>query len=322
MAQSGGDRSFNFIDVAQCPRVTGLGGSNITLSDADGNMFLSNPGLLSEGSHGQASFNHYFYYSGVRFNSFSYVHTIEKTGTWGLGVQQAGYGNLESFDPSGNSLGTVQAGEYAIVLGNAHRAGNFIMGGNLKFAFSNIASYRASAFMADIGGVFKHPSQDLTLGLVIHNLGFIMHDYTETSSSRVPFDVRAGITFKPEHMPFRFSITFQHLTQGNILYDNSLLYANQDKPSGFDKIFSHIVIGSELILNKNLSFFGGFNHLIRKELSLQQVSGGAGFSYGLMIKIKAFSLSYAGAFYHVAGGTHHLGLSVNTSTFYKRKKVN
>jgi hypothetical protein len=150
----------------------------------------------------------------------------------------------------------------------------------------------------------------------------VLNDYTETSRSTVPFDVRTGISYKPAHMPFRFSCTIRKLTQGNIVYYNSQLSGNQDKPGSFDRVFSHIVLGAELVINRNLSFFGGYNHLIRKELSLHEVSGGAGFSYGLLLSIKAFSLSYAGAHYHVTGGTNHLGLSVNISSLYKKKKIN
>jgi hypothetical protein len=319
-AQSAGNHSFYFIDVSPSPRITGLGGVNVTLSD--GNMFLENPALLDGDMSGQASFNHYFYYAGIQYNTFNYVQQFDKTGTWGIGFQQAGYGPIESYDASGNSMGEFKAGEYSVTIGNSHKAGNFTVGGDLKIAFSNIGSYRASALMTDIGIVFRHPTEDLSAGLTIRNLGFVMNDYSESSGSTLPFDIRTGISYKPAHMPFRFSCTLQKLTETNIIYYNDQLPANQDKPGNFDKVFSHVVLGTELVINKNLSFFGGYNHLIRKELSLQEVSGGAGFSYGLLISIKAFSLSYAGAHYHVAGGTNHLGLSVNVSSLYKRKKLN
>jgi hypothetical protein len=321
-AQSGDSRSFTFVDVPQSPRVTGLGGVNITLSDGDGNMLISNPALMVENSTGQVSFNHYFYYSGISFNSFTYIHDFGKTGNWGIGLQQAAYGKFDSYDASGNPLGQTQAGEYAVVIGNAHKAGNFILGADLKFVFSNIASYRATVLLGDIGGIFKHPSQDLTIGLLIHNPGFVISDFTTSSSSSIPFDVRTGITYKPMHMPFRFSMTIQNLTSGNLPYYDDHGSTLNEAPGNFDKIFSHIVLGMELVINKNLIINGGYNHLIRQELRLQEVSGGAGFSYGILVRVKAFSFSYAGAFYHVAGNTNHLGLSVNLSSLYNRKKLN
>ncbi len=318
-AQSGEDHSFSFIDVPQSPRVTGMGGVNVSLTDV--NMFMSNPGALDSSLSSQVSINHYFYYADIQYNSVALVQQFGKTGTWGLGLQQAGYGSIDTYDQSGNSTGESQAGEYAIILGKGIKKGNFTIGANLKFASSDIASYRASAIMTDLGIIFKHPKEDLSIGFTIHNLGWVIRDYTESSNSTLPFDVRAGISYKPIHMPFRFSMTLQHLTQGNIIYDNSQLYSNQAEAGKFDKVFSHVVLATELVLNKNLSFFGGYNHLIRKELSLQQVSGGAGFSYGLLLSIKAFSLSYAAAFYHVTGGTHHVGLSVNLTSLYKRIKI-
>jgi hypothetical protein len=195
------------------------------------------------------------------------------------------------------------------------------MGGNLKFVYSDIASYRASALMIDIGGAFRHPVRDLTLGLVIRNLGFVMQDYSGTAVSSVPFDLRAGISFKPEHMPFRFSFTGRKLTNFKIPYDREANGTGDASPGTFDRVFSHVVIGTELVLNRNLSIMGGYNHLIRKELRLGQVSGGAGFSYGLLLRIKSFSLVYSGAAYHVAGISHHLGISVNFSSLYHRKTL-
>jgi len=59
--------------------------------------------------------------------------------------------------------------------------------------------------------------------------------------------------------------------------------------------------------------------LIRQELRLQETSGGAGFSYGLLVKIKAFEMAYSRALYHVAGGTNYITLTSDLSKFIIKK---
>ena len=125
----------------------------------------------------------------------------------------------------------------------------------------------------------------------------------------------------------RLSLTAHHLYQFDVVYldpnTEGQLDANgnevkEEKKLG-DKIARHFVVGTEFIFSKNFHARAGYNHLRRKELRLDSNSGGAGFSLGLMLRVRAFELNYGSAFFHPSGGSHYITLSTDTGTFLKRR---
>ena len=319
-AQIGGQKAYDYLNLPTSAVVTGLGGVNITNPISDVNMFLSNPALLNEELAGKVSLNYHDYYAGVNFTSLAYADEIGKAGMWSGAVQYLSYGEFDAYDPAGASLGTFAANEFAVSVGHNHSIDHFSIGANMKFASSNIGSFNSSALLFDVGGLFRHPNGNFTAGLTFKNVGFVLKEYNDDSDSELPLDVQAGITFKPKHMPFRLSITGRQLNSGDITFfdPNGNISPNAEEPETFDKVFRHIVIGPELLLSKNVNIRFGYNHLVRKELRLEQTSGGAGFSFGLMFRIKAFEFNWSKAYYHVAGGTNFLTLTYDLNNVVKR----
>ena len=318
-AQIGGRSSFQFLHVPVDTRLTALGGINVALSDWDVNQFFSNPAALNVEMNSQISFRHAFFYAGIHYNNLAYAHEVGNTGTWGFGVKHVNYGHIEAYDPAGNSIGEVRSGEVAIITGNAQQVGNFRIGINFKLLFSNIAGYHATALLFDIGGMYVHPSADFRVGMNICNAGIVLNDYENSSESTVPFDLQIAASYKPEHMPVRFSVSAYNLYKGDLLYYN-LGNGMDDQPTTFEKVFSHFNFGTEILVSKNVHLRAGYNYLIRRQLKLEQKTGGAGFSYGIMIKVKQFEFSYSRAIYHAAGGINTAGLSVAMDSLYHKKK--
>jgi hypothetical protein len=56
-------------------------------------------------------------------------------------------------------------------------------------------------------------------------------------------------------------------------------------------------------------------------LRLTETASGAGFTYGLMIRIKTIELSYTYFQYHAAGANNQIGLTVDLNNIVKRKKI-
>lgn len=323
-AQVGGQRSFDFLNIPGDARTAALGGTNVTLAGNDVNGFAQNPALLDSTMHNHLSLSYLNYLGGVNFSNLSYARTLEKYGTWGVNLKYIDYGDIISYDPSGFELGTFNSNEFVLAIAHSRETGVFSLGGSLKFALSDIASFKANALLVDLGGTFKHPEKDLTIGLVIKNLGVILKDYDELSQSDLPFDVQLGIGFKPTHMPFRFSATAYHLYQADIaFFDPQGNINNQEdsEPGVADKIFRHLVFAAEFVPSKNFNLRVGYNHLMRRELRLEGVSGGAGFSFGVMFRVKAFEFAYSKALYHVAGSTNHLTLTSNFNSLIRKKQT-
>jgi hypothetical protein len=241
----------------------------------------------------------------------SYAHDFKKAGIIGIGIQHLGYGTIQGYDATGMETEKYNAGETALMITRSSKAGNFRVGATLKGIFSNVAGYSANALAVDIGGVYVHPEKDFTVGMVIKNLGFLLTDYSGTSHSTLPFDVQFGTTFKPEHMPLRFTITTYNLSRWNVAYHDPA--GSLSESSGIGKLLSHFNFGAEILFHRNFNFLAGYNVLVHKELKLEAAGGGAGVSLGIAARVRAFEFIVSRSSY-VAGSA---GYSFTVLTNFK-----
>lgn len=328
MAQVGGSASYDFLNLANSARVSASGGYNVSYYGQDVNQFINNPALLNSEMSQVASISLSPYYADITRSNLAYAQDFGNTGTWGIGLSYVGYGDLDRTDATGASDGTFSASDFAATITKSHRIDNYSIGAGLKLISSQYAGFGSTAMALDIGGAFIHPENDMTVGLAIRNIGFSMSEYVDGSELDLPFDVQAGITFKPEKMPVRFTVTAHHLHQWDIAYDDPNKKLRQDangdpveeKISTTDKVARHLSGGLELLLGKHLSFRAGYNHLVRREMALEDRSGLTGFSLGGWIKINAFDFGLSRAYQYVGGGTTTLTLTADLNRFIKRKE--
>jgi hypothetical protein len=184
---------------------------------------------------------------------------------------------------------------------------------SVKYAGAFIAGYSASALLFDLGGMFIHPEQDFKIGIAINNVGFGLKEYTNDSDFAMPLDVQIGSSFKPEHMPLRFSLTLHNLNKYKILKEGE----GENVAVG-KQLFSHVVVGAEIIINKNLNLRAGYNYLRRQELK-DEKAGAAGLSLGAMIRIKGFEVAYGRGFFNKAGAQNCFTLIADLNSFLKNK---
>lgn len=317
-AQMGGRSSFEFLSLPTHARLGAMGGVNVSHADRDPNFFFSNPALVSDSLSGWASAGYLFYVADVGQATFAYTHTFEKLGTFSFGVQHVNYGDIEGFDETGISLGNFRSGETALVISKSHQISAFRLGINLKGVFSNLAGYRSSALLFDVGGLFIHPEQDLTVGLTIRNVGFVLQQYTSTENSTLPFDVQAGVTFKPEHMPVRFSFTAHKLTQPGKVYNDP---NDEEQLKTLNKVLGHINFGAEILVHRNINVLAGYNFLRQYELRTDGGGGGSGFSFGIAAKIRAFDLVISQSRYSVGNANYAVTLCADLNNMILKKKT-
>jgi hypothetical protein len=315
LAQVGGRKSFEFLNVPGYARLAGLGGVNVSLADRDINFFHSNPSLAGDTLAGMGSASYQFYVADVGQVTFSYAHDFKAMGLLAFGIQHLDYGTIKSYDDTGAEIGDFKSGETVIVIGKSHFVSHFRVGANLKFAFSNLAGYRASAAMIDLGGVFIHPREELRVGLTIKNLGVMLSDYGADQSS-LPFDVQLGATFKPEHMPLRFSLTAYNLARKSVTYYDPA--GGKDEPGGLDKVLRRFNFGAEVLIHRNVNILIGYNYLVHQELKLEEAGGGAGLSFGFSARIKSFEFVMSRSGYVVGNAGYGFTLSKNIDSMLKR----
>lgn len=324
-AQVGGLYSYSFLDLAENARVAALGGHLISAYDSlDVNTGTYNPANLQASHKNMLSANILPMKGGITKSGIVYAFEAPKLGLLNVSLQHIGYGEIVSTDLLGNEIGTINPQEFAISVAKSYVQGPFSLGASLGFASSRFGEFGSSAVFLDLGGTFVHPTKDLNISLLMDNVGVVLSRYTPNSSVRVPFDVSAAISYKPEHMPVKFHLTAHNLQKGDIQYldpsrsfdiDNN---GNRipDEKSFSEQVFRHINVGTELMFFKNLHFRVGYNHLRRKELKTE-TRGGSGFSFGGMLRTKRFTLEFARAYYFAGSGSSVISLSTNFNHFKK-----
>jgi hypothetical protein len=316
--QAYGQQGFRFLELPASPHALALGGAVVSGMPAAG-LWQQNPALLDSSLSGQLMLSHQWLYAGLRHSGMNYAHQFKKAGTWGLGLQYLDYGQMQGYDASGMATGTFTATDYVVQLSHARSWEAYRAGASLKWASSGIAAYRADALLLDAGGAFQHPGRELVAAFAVRNLGLLRRSYTDLQKTTMPLELRLGITFKPQFMPFRFSVTAHQLQQPGPGSGDPLAPVNKEEPALVDNIMRHFAAGTELLLSKNLNLRAGYNHLRRRELRLENAAGMSGFSLGLMLKIRGLQFDYTQAWYHMAGGSSQLGLIVETNRIFKNK---
>ncbi len=317
-AQMDGSGSFLFLDVPVSVMLTGIGGVNVSRTDADVNLLTSNPALISDALDGHLSLNYVIYPGDIKISNVSYTQSIANTGNWSANLVYFDYGEINSYDDTGESTGTFSADEYALTISKSHQIDNYRLAVNVKYAASTIAGYTASSLLFDLGGVFIHPEKDFSAGLVIKNAGFVLNNFTETDNIALPFNVQVGTSFKPEHMPVRFSFSMYDLTDWANTTEQSAP-VDYESPTAVDRFFRHTIFGMEVLTGKHLRLLAGYDHKKGKELKLVNVSGGAGISYGLMVSVKSFEFGFSRATYHVAGASNTFTLTSDLKNLIMKK---
>lgn len=326
-AQVGGQRGFTFLELPANAKLAALGGVNVSSFGHDVNMVTPNPALLNPEMDRQLSLSYVGYLADISQSNLAYAFNHKKLGRWAVGLNYLNYGDFVQRDATGLEEGNFSVNDYTLSLSHARQQDAFTFGGTAKVAVSSIAGNKAVGLLADIGGVFRHPEQDLTVGLVFKNVGYQVKPFDDGERTAMPFDAQLGASYKPEHMPVRLSLTAHHLYQFDVVYldpdaagrlDENGNEIKEEKSFG-DKVARHFVAGAEFIFSQNFQLRAGYNHLRGKELRLENKGGGAGFSLGAMLRVRAFELSYGGAFYHPSGASHHITIGTNTGAFLKKK---
>lgn len=307
---------FNFLRVPAHARVAALGGVNVSLADRDVNFFHNNPALAGDTLNGFASAGYQFYVGDVGNALLTYAHDYRHAGQIIAGVQHTNYGSFQGFDESGVETTEFDAGETAVLVGRTHQIGNFRLGASLKGVFSNIAGYRATAVLMDVGGIFQHPNEELTVGLLLKNMGVVLSDYTKTDEGTAPFDVQAGVTFKPEHMPLRFSFTGYQLIRSDLLPIDG---ATEDRPSGVKKVLSHVNFGAEILLHRNVEVLAGYNYLLHQSLKTESGGSGAGICFGFSLLVKPVEFVFSRNSYTVGNAGYSFTLSTNMDQLLRKQ---
>ena len=312
VGQVAGRNGFDFVNNPINPLGSMTGTGMISHYDGDALMASYNPATIGFLEAGVMSGSRQFYYADMKGNHISSIFNLPKLGKTSLGLESKDFGDFVMRDISGQEEGMFKVQDITIRVSNAHRVGPITMGVSAKYLASSISNYKSEALVADIGGVFKVPDREIAFGLVVRNLGGVISSYT-SRKTELPIKVNAGATFKPQHMPIRFTIN----------YSDVFGQVSSEEADGILETagnwLKHLSTGLELMLSKSFQFRYGYNHGIRTELRNESRTGMTGMAWGFVIKTRKFDFDFSRSYLHLVGGSTMIGLTSNLMDIFKKR---
>lgn len=328
IAQIGGNAVFALLDLPFNARSAGLGGNFISVKDHDLNLAFQNPSLFNASMHQQGSFNHGFFANGVNYGMVNYSRTINRKWTGGAALRYMSYGEMTRRDQAGNEMGTFSPGEFIATVGGGKQLNERIsVGVNVNLLFSQLEQYNAFGSSIDLGGTYESKEDNFLVTVLVRNAGYQFKTYTKDSRGNLPTQFQLAVSHKLKHAPFRFSLLAHHLNRWDISY-----FDPKEKPTvdpltgdtipvpraGFGKkLAHHFTYQVEILMSKNLHASLAFDYHRRQEMRLSSRPGLSGFSAGIGMNFKRFSIDYGFMAHSVAGFTNSFSLTTN---FDKWKK--
>jgi len=328
----GGDHIFEFLNAPPSARITALGGYLIAVRDDDVGLAYQNPAALNPEMHQSLTFNHNFRLADIQNGYVGYGHYVPK---WDVtlhgGIQYISYGDFVKTDETGNTEGTFDAAEQAFTIGAGRQLyERMSVGANLKFVNSRFEQYNSTGLVGDLALMFFDTASRITVTLLAKNIGTQLSTYRPGNYEPMPFEMQISLSKKLAHLPFRFSVTYHHLNQWNILYDDpnsteTTFLGEAVTPTSndfVDNFFRHLVFSGEFLFGQkeNFRLRFAYNHLKRKELAVRSIRSFHGFSMGAGLKINRFRVEYGRSVEHIAGGYNHFTISTNLQSFTRKKR--
>ncbi|MDR1345852.1 MAG: type IX secretion system protein PorQ [Bacteroidales bacterium] len=335
-AQIGGSTIYNFLNVSNSSRLTALGGTLISVQDKDPTLIMQNPSSIAPCFSTSLVLNAADYFTNSAFVSALYSHTFKKAGSFAAELRYLDYGKFLETDNIGNELGYFRAGDFAFTLGWGRQLdSNFSIGANLKLIYSSYENYNSFGIAADVAGTYHNTKKNISLTLLLKNMGSPLDNYLPGQFERIPFDIQLAFSQKFKFIPVRYHISLHSLYRWNMRYVGSQdpfleldASINDFKyPSKtalfFDNMFRHLVVGIEIIPVKQLSLQFSYNHNRRQEMKVMKRSF-AGFSYGFMINIHSIQIGFSRTHYGPGATPNYFTFAANVSELSqlaKQKKI-
>ncbi|MFD0933268.1 type IX secretion system protein PorQ [Psychroflexus salinarum] len=319
-SQIGGQNTYQFLNLPISPKISALGGKNITTYSSDPSNALSNPALINFEMHNQMSANYMNYFSDVNYGTASYAYDVgRRTQMIQAGVTYIDYGSFDGYDESGNSMAEFGGQEAALSVGYARRIErtDFYVGANLKLISSKLEQYSSFAGALDIGVSYIYPEWDLIVSGVIRNIGTQFKPFNDIKES-MPLEVVLGVSQKLKKAPIRWHLTLENLQQWNIAFRNTArdeedLSGNitPDDPGFINNTLRHTILGAELFPDGGFSIQIGYNFRRGEELRIQDQRAFSGLTGGVSIRFNKLKFSYSYAQFNRAASSSFFGLNID-----------
>jgi hypothetical protein len=329
-AQIGGRYAFSFLEKPISARVAALGGNAAAINDNDLNIGFVNPSLITAEMDNSFALNYVHWFEGTNYGSVQFANDFEKAGSFMATLQYMDYGQIDYADETGALGGTFGAYDMALTIGWGRKLDSvFSIGAAGKVIYSAYDTYNSFGLAVDVAGTYQSRS-GWTMSLVGRNIGSQLTAYTGSTTDPLPFTLQAIISKRLDHVPFRFSIIYDHIEKWDLTYVDPAnpsggvdpVTGEAKEQEGFakfgDQLMRHFIVGGEFYIGKNLVLRGGYNYRRRQEGKIEDKLGMVGFSWGIGVRISKFRINYSRSSYNLVGSPNYFTLAFDLDSFAKK----
>jgi hypothetical protein len=327
-AQTGGAASFSILNLPFNARSMGLGTDFISVKDQDVSLGVSNPSLINAKMNKRASINQALLPAGINYGMINYSRTLKNNFVGVAHLRYIDYGKMVARDAVGNDVGIFKPMD--LILGASVAkpfSPKLSVGATFNLIYSQLETYSALGASIDMAGNYFNEENEFLATLLVKNAGYQFKGYTDNKHDPLPVEVQMAISKKLKHAPFRFSLLGHNLTKWDLSYVDPSAKPTVDALTGdtipvptasfVEKTARHLTYQLEILMSKNLHFRAAFDYQKRKEMKVLERPGLSGFSFGIGLYFKRFTVDYGFGVTSIAGYQHMLSLSTDLSIWRK-----
>jgi hypothetical protein len=323
------------MDYKVSARLAGVGGSLIAVRDNDASLIMYNPSSISPKFSTTLLVGAADYFAHTGYGSAMYAQTFEKVGSFAMEMRYAGYGEFIRTDEAGYEQGTFSCNDVGLTLGWGRQLDSaFSIGANLKLMYSSYEMYSSFGLAVDVAGSYYKKKNNITLALLVKNIGGELKPFVEGKRNWAPFDIQFAYSQRLKFIPIRYHISLHSLYKWKMGYvgpndpllEVDAMSGEYKYPSKFNQgvnnFFRHINFGLDILIGKSLTIFVSYNHNQNREMRIPQKKTMAGFGYGFLIDIKSIQFGFSRLHYAVGATPNIFNLSLNINDLSQLSKAN
>ena len=294
LAQHDMTAAFEFLRTDFNPRTSATSNAYMSPTNDVSAMYV-NPAGLSFIDQDQFAINYTNHILDINGGMAAFARNFPKYGVLSVGILYMDYGDFEETDENAQTLGRqFGANDFALGIGIAnHLDEHFSYGVNMKYAFSKLASYNASAIAFDFGLHWAVPYiENLSASVALMNIGR-QFDYYKNRKETLPVNFRMGVSKKLAHLPLEIAFSLNDLnTDTNEILD----------------LIKRFSVGGEFTLSEKLRLRLGYDNDLHSDVESTDDFRFGGISAGFGVYFKNFRIDYAYSNYGALGGISRFGL--------------
>ena len=319
--------TYSFLRATNSARVAALGGLPLPMNDNDIQLSTFNPAAIDSTMSNRLGLSYVDYYSDINFITAQYARHFTGIGSFAATVQYHNYGHFDETSVGGTVLGDFSVSDYSVNIGWGRRLSpHWSIGAALKYAGLQYESYAAGALAVDVAGMY-HTDNNWIITLNARNIGTQLFNNFDNRHCPLPFSIDVGASHKLEHLPLTVMVWYDDLQKWNKMMETPLYIEEHTDPITGEltaengvvhfakNLATHLVVGGELYIGKNIVLRSAFNYGKRYAMNVPKARTMVGFSAGLAVKIKMFEISYARSRDNITLSPNYLTITLDLNKF-------